>query len=474
MSINCAVIVGRETELHSLAQQVSEKVFVADNLIEAVSTVERAKPELVFFDHRFSPKDIAEFINKTSKTSQFHIIAVGNGQGSVYSCDHFIEVGASHYLDGQQDYHRLTEIIKQVKSKLEKSTKKAEEKFFIDDLAASVGMVGLSNSIAHTIKMIKLVATSLCNPILVVGETGTGKELTARAIHNERHPESPFIAVNCAALTANLLESELFGHVKGSFTSADRDKVGLLELAQDGTIFLDEISEMPIDLQAKLLRMLQEKCFMKVGGTKEIKCRATIVTTSNRNLKLEVQAGRFRGDLYHRLNIFPITLAPLRDPERKKDIPMLVDYFLKTSTICPDKCGKITSITKLALEVMQEYSWPGNVRELKNVIDRSILLETTDKIGLSSIVIDAETPNLLSDNTRADSVKNFSLSKAEQELISRALQETNWQKSKAAELLGISRATLYAKVKQHNITGNFNNKEMQESPELQAYESEIS
>jgi transcriptional regulator with PAS, ATPase and Fis domain len=252
-------------------------------------------------------------------------------------------------------------------------------------------------------------------------------------------------------LTANLLESELFGHVKGSFTSADREKTGLLELASGGTIFLDEISEMPLDLQPKLLRVLQEKTFRKVGGTKEISCKATIIASSNRNLVSEVQAKRFRQDLYYRLDICPVTIAPLISPERKEDIPLLTEFFLKTSTICPEKAKKITSITKLAIEALQEHDWPGNVRELRNVIERAILLESTEKIGLSSIVIDSGKPNQFSDNTRADKIKDFSLVKAERELIARALQKTNWQKTKAANLLGISRATLYAKVKQHNI-----------------------
>lgn len=461
MSLRSVVVVGRGVEIQTLAQQVSGTVFSADNLVEAVDIVERVNPSLVLFDSRFGPSQIAEFINVTSKTSEFHIVAIGDGQGSAFSCEQFIEAGVNHYLDGQQDYHRLKEIVKLVKNKLINKPAKVEDDFFIDELAASVNMVGKSPAVAHTLKMIKLVATSLCNPMLIIGETGTGKELAAKAIHNERHPQSPFIAVNCAALTANLLESELFGHVKGSFTSADRDKVGLLEMAQDGTLFLDEISEMPMDLQAKLLRVLQEKTFMKVGGTKEIECKAVIVASSNRNLKIETMANRFRSDLYHRLNIFPIVLTPLRHSDRKMDIQLIAEYFLKQSSICPQKSGKIISITPLALEVLREYIWPGNVRELRNVIERAILLETSDKIGLSNIILNTEEPNQFTDGSRVDSIKTFSLAKAEQELISRALQETNWQKTKAAELLGISRATLYAKVKQHNLASDFSEEDEQ-------------
>ena len=221
-------------------------------------------------------------------------------------------------------------------------------------------------------------------------------------------------------------------------------------LAGAGTLFLDEISEMPIDLQAKLLRVLQENTFRKVGGIKDIQSKATIIASSNRNLKKEAQANRFRQDLYYRLCIAPITLTPLRSARRKEDIRILAEYFLKTSTICPDKCEKITSLTKLAIETLERYDWPGNIRELRNVIERAIIFEATDKIGVNSIVID---PSNLDEPSAAPpgAIRNYSLSKAERELIARALKETGWQKTRAAALLGITRATLYAKVKQYNI-----------------------
>jgi transcriptional regulator with PAS, ATPase and Fis domain len=323
--------------------------------------------------------------------------------------------------------------------------------FFAEDCAASACIVGQSKAILSTLKMIRLVAASRCNPILIAGETGTGKELVAKAIHTIRHADEPFVAVNCAALTANLLESELFGHVKGSFTGADREKTGLLELAGSGTLFLDEISEMPIDLQAKLLRVLQERTFRKVGGIKNIHCNASIIASSNRNLSEEVQANRFRRDLYYRLSTYPITIAPLRARERRADIGLLAEYFLKTSTICPEKANKITSLTKLAIEALEKHDWPGNVRELRNVIERAILLETTDKIGLSSIAISPTEWGEASGFSASRRIKDFSLAKAERELICRALQETGWQKTRAADLLGISRATLYAKVEHYNI-----------------------
>jgi transcriptional regulator with PAS, ATPase and Fis domain len=300
--------------------------------------------------------------------------------------------------------------------------------------------------------MISLLSYSKCSPILIVGETGTGKELAAKAIHRMKNPDENFVAVNCAALTANLLESELFGHEKGAFTGADREKIGLLELADKGTILLDEISEMHIDLQAKLLRVLQEKRFRRVGGTKEITCKATIVASSNRNLFEETKSNRFRRDLFYRLNICPIPISPLRDELRRSDITILAEYFLRNSDICPDKQGDIRSITNLAKEALDKHNWPGNVRELKNIIDRAILLETVDKIGLSSIRFDSYEPNKIALTTKRNCIKDFSLEKAEKELIARALKETGWQKTRAASLLGITRATLYAKVKQYNIT----------------------
>ncbi|MHC4171510.1 MAG: sigma-54-dependent transcriptional regulator [Planctomycetota bacterium] len=450
--------VSRETDVQQLARQVGQEIFVADDLAEALDIVETVNPNLILFDHRFSPSNIREFLNTTYKNSiDVPVVAVGNETDDTESFAEFLRMGAYDYLQGSQDYDRLEQIVNRIKN--ETKTIDSERKisdFFTEDLAGSIAMVGRSKAILNTLKMIKLLAASRCNPILIVGETGTGKELAAKAIHTLRHPNEQFVAVNCAALTANLLESELFGHVKGSFTGADREKTGLLELAGAGTFLLDEISEMPIDLQAKLLRVLQERTFRKVGGVKNIACNTTIIATSNRNLKSEVQANRFRRDLYYRLNVCPIAIAPLRKPERREDIQLLAQYFLKTSTICPEKRNKITSLTKLAVEALEKYSWPGNVRELRNVIDRAILLETTDKIGLNNIIIDPTKCGQVWNNPIAGLIKDFSLAKAERELISLALRETGWQKTRAAALLGITRATLYAKVKQYNIEKDSN------------------
>ena len=467
MSSRRIVAVGNDPDVHLLAQQYSEEVLVTDDPLDALDIVRRVDPDLVLLDHRFGHTQIAEFFRRADNNhADIPVVVVGTDGCDIGASIEFAQMGARDYLRGRDDYGRLEHIIEaiegnpqagvqtaeQTNGTSQANTKESASRFFAEDLAGSVSMAGKSQAVLDALKMIRLVAGSRCNPILIVGETGTGKELAAKAIHLLRHPNDSFVAVNCAALTATLLESELFGHVKGAFTGADRDKTGLLELAGSGTLLLDEISEMPMDLQAKLLRVLQERTFRKVGGVKDIVCSATIIASSNRNLKAEVQANRFRRDLYYRLDVSPIVLAPLRSPERRADVSLLAEYFLQVSTICPEKPNKVMSLTRLAVEALEKHDWPGNVRELRNVIDRAILLETTDKIGLSGIVIDPTLCAHASENPTAGLTKSFSLAKAERELIFRALHETGWQKTRAAALLGITRATLYAKVKQYNIS----------------------
>jgi transcriptional regulator with GAF, ATPase, and Fis domain len=339
-------------------------------------------------------------------------------------------------------------------------------------------IIGTSQAMTDTLRNIQLVAQSRCNPVLIVGETGTGKELAAAAVHHGRYEsDAPFVAVNCAALSETLLESELFGHVKGSFTGADRDKTGLFELAENGTIFLDEISEMPLDLQAKLLRVLQERTFRRVGGTKDITCNATIVATSNRDLLQAVNQRKFRQDLYYRLAVFPIELPALRDPSRKNDIVPLAEHFLATTNIT-DR-DDLSELSQEARNLLVDHDWPGNVRELKNVIDRAVLLETSSVLTAKSIRISqaatpgvhvspagtapqalaTEPPAPAEPPTPVEAIRrkkpaspeDFSLETAEREFILRALQETGWQRTRAAALLGITRATLHSKLKRYDI-----------------------
>jgi len=453
MSLRRVVVVSNKPEIREIAQEIAHEVFMADDLVEAMEIVNAVMPDMTILDTAFGLQAIREFLQKTDKDPNRPRVSIAVGSDTTaFSDEEYESIGILCCLRGLQEYGRLREIAAHSNPGTPQTeTVPGNDVWFIDDTAAAFGMVGRSDAVRETVEMIRLVAQSRCNPILILGETGTGKELVARAIHGIRHPDRPFVAVNCAALTATLLESELFGHVKGSFTGADRDKTGLLELAGEGTLFLDEISEMPLDLQAKLLRILQERTFRKVGGVRDLVCGATVIASSNRNLRKDVDDKRFRQDLYYRLNICPITLAPLRAPERRDDVTVLAEYFLRTSTIRGEKQTKIVSITGLALEALCRHSWPGNVRELRNVIERAILLETTDTIGLTSIRIEAEEAQEAGGDPLRSRVRDFSLEKAERELIARALHETGWQKTQAASLLGITRATLYAKVKQYNI-----------------------
>jgi len=453
MALESILIVGKAGKIQQLARPFTNRLFAADDIDDLHQMIETAVPDLIIFDTDAGSDHITSYLNGP-RQGIHHVPVVVIGCGKVgHESEHFVNLGAYDYINGQSDHCRLGQIIDSIKNAKKQNGSNAL--YYSPTCPAAVSMVGKSPAIEQSLRMLNLVAQSSCNPVLIVGETGTGKELAAQAVHTLRHgANSKCVAINCAALTANLLESELFGHAKGSFTSADREKTGLLELASDGSIFLDEISEMPMDLQAKLLRVIQEKTFRKVGGVTDITTNATIIASSNRNLLKEVDRGKFRRDLYYRLTICPITLAPLRSDDRKMDIPLLADYFIKNSTICPDKTGKIKGMTKLAAESLISHHWPGNVRELKNVIDRAILLETTDKIGMSNLLINPDDltfqqPGLSGHVSRG--LKDFSLEKAEKELIGKALNESNWQKTKAASLLGITRATLYAKVKQYNI-----------------------
>ena len=446
MKLNKIVFAGRDNKIQDYLQKLSSQLFAADCINDLNELISSVEPQAIVFDSTVARSNLSEILcNLEDSGCSIPVVVFGPGESDpIYDLASTLPYAG--YIKETHDCQCIDSIIE----KIIKGNSQ-EDDFFIENRPADLNIVGKSLAAKRSLNMITMVAKSNCNPALIIGETGTGKEMAARAIHIIRHgKDKPFVAINCAALTANLLESELFGHTKGSFTSADKDKTGLLEAASGGSIFLDEISEMPIDLQAKLLRVIQEKSFRKVGGLSDIEFDATIIASSNRNLKNEVENNRFRCDLYYRLCVCPITLSPLRSPDRNEDIPLLARYFIKTSNICPDKNGKIKGLTRLAMETLQKHSWPGNVRELKNVIDRAILLENSDKIGLSNLMIFPESV-MEQPESLVESAKDFSLEKAEKELIAKALKEAGWQKTRAATLLGITRATLYAKVRHYNI-----------------------
>jgi DNA-binding NtrC family response regulator len=458
MDIESILVVSKQPQIQRLAREVARQLYAVDDLNDLAGMINRAEPQLILLGPDISTGQIQKLAVQLKNQGQLiPMVVVGNESTHSLAAE-YLSLGVTDYIDNAENADRLRQVIRSLQK--DSSSQKQIERFFMKECPEYVSIVGRSPAIAKSLKMIRIVAQSKCNPVLIVGETGTGKELAARAVHILRHGnDKKFVAVNCAALTANLLESELFGHVKGSFTSADRDKIGLFELASDGTVFLDEISEMPLDLQAKLLRVIQEKNFRKVGGIQDLTTNATIIATSNRNLTQDVRQGKFRQDLYYRLAICPIALAPLRAQTRKDDILLLAEYFIALSQICPEKKGKIKGLTKLAEEMLVRHPWPGNVRELRNVIERAILLESGEQIGTDNLFFEFEleafdTEPQTQNSELSSRIRDFSLEKAEKELVRRALDEAGGQKTRAAALLGITRATLYAKVKQYQLEPN--------------------
>ncbi|MBN1826270.1 MAG: sigma-54-dependent Fis family transcriptional regulator [Candidatus Eisenbacteria bacterium] len=305
-------------------------------------------------------------------------------------------------------------------------------------------MIGSSEKMEEVFRLVCRVAVS-DSTILVQGESGTGKELIAREIHYASpRAEESFVSINCGALPENLLESELFGHVKGSFTGAVRDKEGLFAVAEGGTFLLDEVGETSPAIQVKLLRVLQEREIIPVGGTRPLSVNVRLVAATNADLEQRVKEGTFRADLYYRLNVIPIHIPPLR--ERMEDIPLLVDHFLKR---CDPTGAK--RIDKEAMDLLMRYEWPGNVRELENIVERMVILQEEDRITPEDVpprIRNHYEGSHLDENV---DVINMTLHDLEKRHLLRVLDETNWQKRKASSILGINTSTLYRKLQRYGI-----------------------
>jgi len=311
-------------------------------------------------------------------------------------------------------------------------------------------IIGKGPAMQKVFELVERVAPT-DSTILINGESGTGKELIARAIHfRSGRAGGAFVSINCGALPESLLESELFGHVKGSFTGAIRDKEGLFKVATGGTFLLDEIGETSPAIQVKLLRVLQEKEIIPVGGVSPIKIDVRVIAATNRDLEEEVARGGFRADLYYRLNVIPVTLPPLRD--RRDDIPLLVYHFLRKCK--PDLKDVSQALTRDALQVLVDYDWPGNVRELENIIERSVILQTGPVLDVVDL------PEVLTRKLPAGGRKLFeggpkvTLEELEKEYLVTVLNETGWQKKKASAILGINASTLYRKIQRYGLDKN--------------------
>jgi len=304
-------------------------------------------------------------------------------------------------------------------------------------------MIGNSAALRDVLQLCDRVAATNAT-VLLLGETGTGKELSARRVHAQSpRREKPFIAINCAALPETLLESELFGHEEGAFTGATATKLGRFELAHGGTLFLDEIGDISPSTQIKLLRVLQEREFVRVGGVKTISCDVRIIAATNRNLKRAMEAGEFREDLYYRLNVFPIHLPPLR--ERREDIPLLVEHFVERTA--REFGAQRPRIASEAMSLLCAYRWPGNIREMRNVIERAVLLSDDGQISPETM------PREIAGDTKADPepVVGSALEGYEKAMIVKALEECDWNQTRAAQTLGISRDNLRYRLRKYDI-----------------------
>jgi len=362
--------------------------------------------------------------------------------GSVETAVEAMKHGASDYLTKPVKKDELIRVVERVireaalRREVNRLRKEVHKEYSFHQI------LGKSKAIQAVFDLIRRVADSPTN-LLITGESGTGKELVAKAIHyNSSRKAAPFIPVNCAAIPEQLLESELFGHMRGAFTDAKTDKRGLFEEAQKGTLFLDEISELPLMLQAKLLRAIQEKEIRRVGATKPISVDVRIMAATNLNLVEEVRNKRFREDLYYRLNVIELRLPPLR--ERREDIPLLVEAFLRK---CGEGIGKtVRGVSEAALAMLIDYTWPGNVRELENVIERAVTLSRNDRISpddLPPAVQGARGDRRVLDEAAE---KSLPLHEIEKEYIKKILEKTGGNKYQAAHALGIDRKTLYRKL----------------------------
>lgn len=432
--------------LEEALSRVGYKIVSTSNGKEAISMLKTQFFDLIITDLKMDPVDGIEVLRKSQQICPETPVIIMTAYATIDTAISTLKSGAVDYLIKPFGPDTLEIAVKRA---LEKTQMKAENKFLRSELQSYMGpseMIGSSKPMKELRKNLLKIANSN-STVLIRGETGVGKELVARAIHyNSPRRDKPFIRVNCAALSSSILESELFGHERGAFTGAYERKLGRFELANGGSLLLDEISEIHIDLQPKLLRALQEKEIERVGGTETIPINVRIIATTNRNLEEAIENGTFREDLFYRLNVITINVPPLR--ERKEDIPELVDYFIKKFS--QENGRHIEGISKDTLEILMEYDWPGNIRELQNIIERAVVLAENKRI------LDIGDLGFLG-GINPKSYRKYSftpgitLQEAEKKLILQTLEYCNGNKTKTAEMLGISVRTLRNKLHEYGM-----------------------
>ncbi|MFW5831707.1 MAG: sigma-54-dependent transcriptional regulator [Prolixibacteraceae bacterium] len=413
------------------------KVDCAADAKEALKKVEAQDFDIILADIKMPGMDGMEMHRRIRALNSDAIVIIMTAFASVDTAVQALKDGAFDYVTKPFDPDDLSHLIRNAANQISLKSENKALKNKVVSLENIEDIVGNSEAMMKVLREVENVASS-DSSVIITGESGTGKELIARAIHsNSSRKFFPLVTVHCGALSEDLLESELFGHEKGAFTGAMYNRKGRFEMADGGTIFLDEIATISMKMQIELLRVLESKTFVRVGGNKEIKSDFRVICATNRNLKKMVEEGLFREDLYYRLNVVNINVPPLRD--RRDDIPALVDHFIKK--YCTSMSRDLLSIDKAALQRLEEYDFPGNVRELENMIERAIVVGNGKEIRLKDLPLNKET---ITDS-------NDSLQDVEKKYVQQTLNKYNWNISRTAKALKVDRVTLYNKIKKYKL-----------------------
>ena len=438
------------TSLRSILEDEGYEVAVAANGLEALKIYGTDPPDLMILDIWMPEMDGLETLRRVKEFVPTTQVMMISGHGSIETAVKAIKLGAYDYIEKPLSLENVTFRVKQA---LEQYRLAQENRALRSKVERKFELVGQS-PVMQRLRELIATAGPTNSRVLIGGENGTGKELVARAIHlHSPRVDHPFVAVNCAAIPETLIESELFGHEKGSFTGAISMKRGQFEQANGGTLFLDEIGDMSLSTQAKVLRALQEQQFTRVGGTKLMKVDVRVLAASNKDLEKEIGKGQFREDLYYRLNVVPIVVPPLR--ERREDIPALVQHFMRLHA--EEQGLRMKDVSPEAMGVFQQYDWPGNIRELRNLIERLMIMVPgfTIEAAQATLSLQGRTTGVVPTNTASAtpllSKSYYSLRDArnafEKEYISRKLREHHWNISRTADDLKIERSHLHRKIK---------------------------
>ncbi|MCJ7498129.1 MAG: sigma-54 dependent transcriptional regulator [candidate division Zixibacteria bacterium] len=446
------VIDDKESMRQMLAKTLESEGFEVDTARDGEGGLDKAKEkrfDLILTDLKLPKMDGLEVLSSIKDLDPEVAVIVMTAYGTIETAVQAIKQGAFDFLTKPFDVDHLHVLIQRA---LENRRLLAENILLREELAHNSGfteIIGKSEKMKEVTRLVKKVAYS-DTTVLLLGESGTGKELFARAIHSLSPRKSgPYVTINCAAIPRELLENELFGSERGAYTGAVTRKMGKFEIAEKGTIFLDEIGDLDIALQAKILRVLQEKRFERLGGTKTINIDVRVIAASNFDLKKAIEKKNFREDLYYRLSVFPILIPPLR--ERREDIPELADFFIRK--YCLEMKKEKKALSKESLSLMDKYHWPGNVRELENTIERAIILCEGKKILPEHLAIrlPSNSEIRLREGAGLKEVSQYAQAEAEKAMILRVLNQTRGNKRKTAEILKIDYTTLFEKIKKYSI-----------------------